>query len=41
MCGSLVGVLFSESTRLRLMLPYERESGLNVSFPKTAVLPTV
>jgi len=40
MIGSLVGVLLSESTWLKLTLPNDLEFGENVSLPKIAVLPS-
>ena len=39
MIGSLVGVLLSDTTRLKLTLPVDLASGANVSLPKNAVLP--
>jgi hypothetical protein len=38
--GSFVGVLLSESTRLKLTLPNDLLSGENVSLPKPETLPS-
>ena len=38
--GSFVGVLLSETTRLKLKLPNDLLSGANVSLPNPAVLPS-
>jgi hypothetical protein len=38
--GSLVGVLFDDTTRFTLTLPAARGSVVKVTFPKAAQLPT-